>query len=62
MYAWVNSTEVHRTFPFQRAGDRITSSGASSDPSEESPIGEEVAAAVADEDDDDEVRNMSRRG
>ena len=62
MYAWANSTGARAGTPFQRAGDRTTSSGASSEPSEESPIGEEVAAAVAEEDDDDEVRNMSRRG
>jgi hypothetical protein len=42
--------------------DRITSSGASSDPSEESPIGEECATAVAEDDDDDEDQNMRRRG
>jgi hypothetical protein len=59
-----NSTEVQRTFPFQQAGDRTTSSGASSDPSEESAIGEEgaTATAVAEEDEDDEDRNMRRRG
>jgi hypothetical protein len=57
-----NSIEVQRTFLFQRAGDRITSSGASSEPSEESPIGDEVATAFADDDDDEEDRNIRSRG